>query len=363
LYSKPPSIGSFLDSDVSISSNSANGEGVDTADFDSSGEASGNSSLSYSEPGYSGNIDYRIRQLSYSSILTLHECPRKYELYKKRASHQDLIGTSEKSSITFAFGHTVGAGIADIMVGLSMDEVIWKAFLTWEVDLFAEDAKACKSFWAAILALKRLEALRNSGFLSDYEVVIHDGNPAVELSFAISFPDGFRYRGHVDVVLKHRVTGAIVVLECKTTSAASVNPATYKNSAQAIGYSIVLDSVASDVNGYTVYYLIYSTKAGTWEILAFDKNYSQRALWIRELLLDIETIKMYEEAEIYPMRGESCFNWYRECEYFNVCQLSTERLTKPMKQEFVDKTQYQIELTLAQLLETQFSKTTDFGEL
>jgi len=312
------------------------------------------SAVHWKEPGYEGSVDYRVRQLSYSSILTLHSCPRKFQLYRLRTTHK--TEESVKSQVTFAYGHIVGEAIQLALEGKSEEEIVWRMFLGWHTDLFYEDPKLNKDFWGAVIALRKFLALRAGGFLQEYELVYYKGKPACELSFAIEFPDGFRLRGFVDAVLRHKVTGKVIVLECKTTGSTNINPATYKNSAQAIGYSIVLDAIFPELSSYEVLYLIYNTKAGEYLPLPFQKTYLQRALWIRELLLDIETIKMYEEAEVYPMHGESCYSFFRECEYLNVCQLSTEYLTKPCTEAESDKTEYQITLTLNDLLETQLAK-------
>lgn len=309
----------------------------------------------WKEPGYEGTTDYRIRQLSYSSLLTLHSCPRKFQLNRLRSSHR--AEESLKSTITFSYGHVVGEAIQFALQGATEDQIIWRMFTMWHTpDLFDRDDKGNKSFWEAVVAVQRFLSLRAQGFLNEYDLVEFDGKPACELSFAINFPDGFRLRGYVDAVLRNRETGEIIVLECKTTGAASLNPATYKNSAQAIGYSIVLDHIYPELSSYSVLYLIYQTKSREYTPIPFQKSYLQRALWIRELLLDIETIKMYEAAEVYPMRGESCFNFYRECEYFNTCTLSTSYLTKPCTPQEEDTVQYQINLTLNDLLESQLSK-------
>lgn len=305
------------------------------------------------EPGYEGKIDYRIRQLSYSSLLTLHSCPRKYQLYKLRTVHKSA--EREKDTITFSFGHVVGEAIQLILDGKEFGEVIWRMFLGWHAPLFAEDEKAKKSFWTAILAAQRFQAIRST-VLAEYELVYYNGKPACELSFVINFPDGFRYRGHVDAVLRHRITGRILVLECKTTGSKTVSPASYKNSAQAIGYSIVLDSIFPDLSSYEVLYLVYQTDSQDYTPIPFEKTYLQRALWIRELLLDIEAIKMYEQAEVYPMHGESCYSFMRECEYINSCTMSTEHLARQGTDKDFDETEYQVSLSLNDLLETQLGK-------
>jgi len=318
------------------------------------GESEAPSGEPFVESGYEGKIDYRIRQLSYSSLLTLHNCPRKFQLNRLRTTHR--TEESIKSTVTFAFGHIVGEAIQLALEGKSEEEIIWKMFLGWHTDLANVDEKAEKSFWTAVWALKKFLALRAQGFLKEYELVYYEERPACELSFCIVFPDGFRLRGFVDAVLRHKTTGEILVLECKTTGSATLNPATYKNSAQAIGYSVVLDHIFPDLSSYKVLYLVYQTKSKEYTPIPFTKTYLQRALWIRELLLDLETIKMYEEAEVYPMRGENCFDFFRECEYFNTCQLSTQYLTKACTKEEEDKTEYQVVIGLEDLLDTQLRK-------
>lgn len=347
---------SFLDA-IPISGDDVSGFNPDGAD--------GNGGVSWNEPGYEGKIDYRIRQLSYSSLLTLHQCPRKFQLYKLRSSEKST--PSPKSKITFAFGHVVGQGIQDILTGLSEEQVLLNAFLKWDADLFDALEKEKKSFWQALLAVKRFKLIASSGFLKDYELVYFQGKPAVELSFCINLPDGFRYRGFVDAVLRHKSSGKILVLECKTTKSTALNPNKYRNSAQGIGYSIVLDSIFPGWSSYEVLYWVYQSTLGEFTPLPFTKTHLQRALWIRELLLDIDRIKMYEEAEVYPMHGESCVLystetekesgvWEGDCEYINSCTMSTSSITKKCTQQDEDTVDYQITLGLIDLLDTQLDK-------
>lgn len=300
-------------------------------------------------------IDLRLQQLSYSSLLTLHSCPRQFQLDKLNPKSED------NESTTFAFGHAVGLGIQMCFEGKSEEEIIWAVFKQWSVDIAQEDEKRAESLWLAIHAVQKFIGMRNAGFLAEWELVYHDGKPACELSFVIVFPDGFRYRGFVDAVLKHKLTGAIAVLEVKTTGFNDIDEAVYKNSAQAIGYSIVLDAIFPELSSYEVLYLPYKKKAQEYELRPYTKSYLQRALWIQELLLDIETIKMYLNAEVFPMRGENCYSFYRQCKYFGTCTLSTQYLTKPLDQKTVDKIaaeEYSVNLTLMDLLDSQLAKDT-----
>jgi hypothetical protein len=305
-------------------------------------------------------IDLRVKQLSYSSNLTLHSCPRKYQLYKlgTRPDQEE----DYDSSITFAFGHLVGLGIQEVFEGKPLKQIIWNCFLMWEPHLLAFNTKQVKSFWLAIAAVQKFAFLhRENGYLKDYELVIHEGKPAVELGFTVDLGDRFLFRGFVDAVLSHRVTGEVMVLEVKTTSA-KLNAATYKNSSQAIGYSVVLDHLFPSLSAYKVLYLVYKTKEMEYEQLPFHKSYLQRALWIQELLLEKQKLQLYEGIGVYPMHGESCYSFYRECEYMNLCTLATETLAEPLtfggaKKILKDnKRKYQVKVTIQELIQAQLSK-------
>ena len=99
----------------------------------------------------------------------------------------------------------------------------------------------------------------------------------------------------------------------------------------------------------------------------FQKDYLSRALWIREILLDIEMIKLYENAGIYPMHGESCNDFFRECEYMNLCTLSTDKLTDPLRSEDVIRIldsnhgDFEINLSLNDLIMSQLDKEIQVG--
>jgi hypothetical protein len=311
-------------------------------------------------------MDARLKKLSYSSRLLLHKCPRKYQLYKLGQVKIETESEVESSqSVTFAFGHVVGLGIQEYLVHGSIDLAFWACFQMWSPDLLEENTKQAKSFWRALAAIQRFASLQANGFLDGWEVYMHEGKPAVELSFIIIFPDGFTYKGFVDVVLQHKVTKEVRVIEVKTTAMANVAAATYKNSAQAIGYSIVLDNFFPTLSSYQVQYVIYKTKASEFEVMDFTKDYLSRALWIREILLDIEMIRLYENASIYPQHGESCNDFYRECEYMGICQLSTDKLIRHMTAEqeaemlAIESADFQINLSLNDLIHSQLNREMD----
>lgn len=296
--------------------------------------------------------DPRLARFSYSSRLLLHSCPRKYQLTKLQAQ----LETEEELNMNFLFGHCLGDGVAHYLHnGRNLQATIFQMYLDWPADYLLENAKQKKSFAYAMAAMIQFDAMCQAGYLEDYEVAIYDGKPAIELSFKIVLPDGFTYRGFVDIVLKHKITGEIIVLELKTDSGNFVNHYKYKNSAQAIGYSVVLDKIAPELSAYSVYYLVYMTRLERFEPFDFPKTYNQRALWLRDMIYDLESIQRYVEAEgnngIWPQHGESCSSWGRPCEFMDICHLDTANvITKLREKDLVEEKEYQFVYQFEELL-------------
>ncbi len=308
-----------------------------------------------------GEIDPRLKLLSHSSRTTLHKCPRKYQLYRLSSTEKDLEGIKQiEQGVTFAYGTAVGVLVQAVLAGKTEGQIILETFLSWDTDLLDETPRQKKSFWLVMFALQRFLKLRADGFLEDYELVYYNGKPAVELSFQVMLPNGFRYRGFVDAVLQHKQTKEIMVLECKTSSG-TANSATFKNSGQALGYSVVLDILFPSLSSYAVLYLVYETKSYEYKELVFEKSLLERALWLQELLIDCQAVELYQSYKTYPMHGESCFDFFRECEYLSLCTLSTKNLTKPLNTKMMDKieadeSKYDFSVDFYDLVQAQVDK-------
>lgn len=311
-----------------------------------------------------GQIDPRLKLLSHSSRTILHKCPRKYQLYRLSAEQISLADDKEvEQGVTFAYGKAVGTGVQSVLEGKSTNQIALDTFLEWDVDLLDSNPRQKKSFWLALFAVQKFAKLIEEGFLEDYELVYYQGKPAVELSFQILLPNGFKYRGFVDAVLKHKSTGEVVVLENKTSSGPA-NQAYFKNSGQALGYSVVLDILFPGLSSYEVLYMVYETKSYEYVELPFKKSLLQRALWLQELLIDTQMIELYESYQTYPMHGENCYDFFRDCEYLSLCTLTTENLTKPLTQQLLDKieedsSKYDFTIDFYKLVEAQIAKGTE----
>lgn len=332
----------------------------DTEDYSSDPETS-DSELIPTITLEEGELDPRLKLLSHSSRTLLHKCPRKYQLYRLSSKEISLEqDAQDKQSITFAYGHAVGVGMQATLEGKTHDRIIFETFLAWDADLLLENPKQQKSFWLAVWAVNKFIAMRDNGLLAGYELVYWEGKPAIELSFQILLPNGYVYRGFLDAALRHTVDGTVMVLESKTSSSIA-NPATFKNSGQALGYSVVLDIIFPALSSYKVLYLVFETKTKEYKELSFTKSLLQRALWLQELLIDTQLIELYNSYDTYPSHGESCFDFFRECEYLGLCHMTTKNLTKPLTQHVLDKIEadsekYDFTVTFEDLVNSQLTK-------
>lgn len=255
---------------------------------------------------------------TYSTAEVLHACPRKYQLKKMQAAH----GSSERvNSTTFAFGHAVGAGVATLDATQDIRRAVFDAFIAWDMDLFADERKQGrkhgKSFHEAIWALYVYQTFcEEETDLADYEVI------GIEQTVAVDFEDGHYFSGHIDELLRNKITGSIRVKENKTTGFSNIDPALYSNSDQALGYSVVVENYG--VSEYEVMYVVYSSTEQKWTQFNFVKPTYKRAEWIQDQLLINQQIDHYAELNFFPKRGGSCFDFMRRCEYYETCDISTK---------------------------------------
>lgn len=255
---------------------------------------------------------------SYSQLLELHTCPRMYQLNKAAAKQPSIEG--EQTNVHFAFGHSVGAGVATYMATKNLTAGLFASFVAWRADYNLTNGKG-KSLADAQFAIELFAA---SGIADDWEVyMLSSGQPAVELAFSVDCENGYKHYGHIDLVGKHKQTGKVAVWEFKTTGYGIVDEALYANSSQALSYSVVLDSIAPGSTTFEVNYAVYSSTKREWQALPFTKSILLKASWLQDLLLDHGTIDTYRGLNFFPKRGESCANQFgQRCRYFGICDLT-----------------------------------------
>jgi hypothetical protein len=270
---------------------------------------------------------------SYSQQQQLQACPKRYELMCLEADLKvQGIEIEEESNVTFAFGHSVGAGIAEYDRTGDRESAIFAAFLAWNVDLLAvqepkprrPDPK--KSFHHAVWAVMIYENfVEEETDLADYEVV------QVEANVGVDFEDGYFYTMHIDELLRNKHTGNYRVKENKTTAFTSVDPAMYQNSEQALGYSVVVGTLGAQ--DYSVGYCIYSSTEERWIWMDFPKSRQAQAEWLQSQLLLNGEVQEYSTINFFPKRGQSCLQFGRQCKYFGECGFDTRRTFQKTFQE------------------------------
>ncbi|TFZ81674.1 PD-(D/E)XK nuclease family protein [Candidatus Macondimonas diazotrophica] len=300
-------------------------------------------------------LDPRLLFQSYSSLQLLHACPRKYQLHRLRAQQKE----DRSTNVTFAFGHAVGDGVAELLLTKDLDAAIWKAVQSWDVGFEDCNEKQQKSLPHVILALEIFEtAMQENTELKNLQVMHWHDKPAIELGFKIRIPGTlgiYSFRGFMDLVMRDEETGRVVVIENKTSSGNWVNHFSYKNSAQALGYSVILDVLEPEDSAYEVLYNIYMTKLKRWETFPFVKNKVQKARWIESIFHDIAQIEYFVQTVgnygHWPMRGESCTAFGRVCEFMDICHLETANLiTAPTEADLEDPVEAQFEFNVEDIL-------------
>lgn len=271
---------------------------------------------------------------SYSRLLTAHLCPRKFQL-------ENIFNLGSKANKPdFAFGHAVAAGVQSLVDDpTNINRALVATMAGWDLPIYEELLKSKKSLWYAVRAVEKFYAMvknPKTSILRKYEIAVFKdktGNdiPAIEITFNIKCHDGYNYEGHIDLILKERGVDNYLILELKTTKFNNLSPAMFQNSSQALGYSVVLDSIVQEIgakNSYYVMYLVYKSTQIEYETMLFPKNRVKRAHFINGLILDIEKLRMYKENNLYPQHGENCFNFFEDCAFLDTCGLSDETLQK-----------------------------------
>lgn len=274
-------------------------------------------------------------RLSHSMLELLHTCERKFQLVRllegSTPSYTDTASTIR--------GKAFGAGVQYYLLTGNMDKAIYTLWTAYTPQMEeVPKISLARTINNLLFAKDKLDEIRR-----EYEVASFHGKPAVELSFKLTLDGKWYYGGSIDIVLRHKVTGIYYVLEIKTT-AYNLYDLTYayKNSGQAIGYSIVVDAIAGEEKSeYGVLYFIcrdhgsdYTPDIYVWP---FSKTLLDRLNWFVTLGLDFEHIKRMEDISIYPMRGQSCIHFNRVCPFAGTCSLTSADVPKDGG---IDNTEY-----------------------
>lgn len=257
-------------------------------------------------------------RLSHSALDSLNNCERKFQLDRL------LIGSeSREDSAHTIFGKAFGAGVAAYMLTRDTDNALFKAWLEYH-PVLEYGVKTEDSCYAALLSM--FPTLDN--LLMDWEVMLFNGEPAIELSFRLDIDEDFYFVGYVDIVLRNIFTDKKAIFEVKTTSLGLLDlDPLYKNSGQALGYSIVLDRITGQENSeYDVIYGVCQINSKTPfsyknHIIHYPKTINDRLDWFITLGMDVNHLHSMLDLGVFPRRGASCLHFMRACPHLGTCNL------------------------------------------
>lgn len=282
-------------------------------------------------------------RLSHSSRDTFLTCERKWQLDKLLTA-----GYRDQDSEHTVFGRAYGHGVAHYLTYQNKEQALYETWkMYWpEIETDKKDMAYC------IIALNNsFEKLDR--ILETHEIAVFNDKPATELSFRLNISPSYYYVGYIDAVLRNRSTNQYSVFECKSTGLQLLDlDPVYKNSDQALGYSIVLDKIAgADQTDYSLLYFIARLQKNYQvEVLPkyYSKNLQDRLRWFLSLALDVERWKLCEQLNVYPLRGQSCLKYNRPCKYFNECHMTAlDRLAERKEDDIVYDFVYSLDEVLA----------------
>lgn len=293
-------------------------------------------------------------RLSESTLSILNACDRLFELERLLVTAHPLV---EGESPAMMRGKAFGVGVQTYILTGDMDKAIFDAWLEYYPEIenppYISVSRTLNNLWCAQAALDTIRR--------DYEVAVFDGRPAIEMSFRLDIDGKWFYVGYIDLVLRHRVSGIYVVLEVKTTAYKLIDlKPVYKNSGQALGYSIILDKVAGEEQSrYGVLYLVCRDKSSASEwtpdvyVFPFTKTLVDRYNWFISLGLKVEHLNRMDEIGIFPMNGAACVRFNKVCQHFGVCGIKSADVKKEIIE---DNTEYQFRYKLADIIQDHLQR-------
>lgn len=289
-------------------------------------------------------------RLSYSALKSFGECERLFQLDRLLVNER-----TKEESAALSLGKAFGAGVQTYLLTQDQDKAIFECYKSyWPV--LEEPEKARSEEHAVSLLLVTIPQLDN--LLQDWEIATFNGKPAIELSFRLDIDHKFYYVGYVDVILKNRWNGGYAVGEVKTTGLKlnDLSPL-YRNSGQALGYSIVLDTiVGADQSEYDLLYLVGQTSDlhnHKFQPMLFKKTILDRLNWFIALGMDVQRLHQMLDMNVFPMRGDHCLQYMRPCRHFGTCTLTT---LDRYKEEVEDTTVYDFTFSLDTIVAEHLSR-------
>jgi hypothetical protein len=264
-----------------------------------------------------------IKTISHSGRQLFYSCPRKFQLSKTSAFYY----REKRETKALGFGKAFGTGIQSLLAGDSLETAYIKSALDYPASIaFSLEAlKSKESIGHVHEALSSFYHGQLPELRADWEILNLPGIYGVELAFAIQWEDGIIERGFIDLVLRNKHSGEVVVLEVKTIGGYNQSTeAQWQNSPQGLMYLIVVDYLLG-LQGITtnskVIYLEYNKPNKKYTIFPFEKPRAERKEFLYSILSDNKARSIVVESKLPAFRSGNCTHYNRQCDYFGTCTL------------------------------------------
>ena len=303
--------------------------------------------------------------LSYSKLQVLHRCHRLYQITQKNNHGR------HSSSIIFAFGHAVAAGVQSILAGNDLKRATLRGLADFNAPDIWEVHKSKRSMAMVMIAIEKFFAANPLDGWIVPKFYNHAGEvvSGIEFFCQIDIDDSSSYQLHIDCILYNPEENEFLVLELKTTGRYAES--NYKNSAQTLGYSLCVDWIVDHCEGLMdisdpehakasnrVLYFVFDITEEVWQALPLLQTSLAKANFIQGLLLDREHIAAMERVNYYPKNGDSCNKFNRDCEFYNLCdqQSLTEVCANSTEESAYTNETPSLVLNLQDILTQQLAK-------
>lgn len=265
-------------------------------------------------------------------------------------------------SVDLVAGKSFDAGLGKYWETGSFEEAVWAAYLAWTFpngierpsvaihETKEKKGKVIKAFYLVLAHLEKYSMTAPLESLGWSLWTLPNGKPATQVSFRISLPGDKFYRGHIDGIMVNEFSGDFAAVEVKTSGWKDVDRAVYQNSFQGVSYSFLVDYITKRNNPVQFNFVAEFPELGQ-QVMDFYRSPQDKVSWIPSLAFDIQDIERYIRQNHFPMRGASCFDFYRPCEFLGVCNLS--RPTNYIEHKEEDPKDYDFNLTLEELLKAR----------
>lgn len=293
-------------------------------------------------------------RLSEYSMNLLNTCERKFQKDRLLVPEAPLIESAP--SPVLIRGSAFGIGVQTYLLTGDIDKAVYQTWLAYFPEVYDEQKKIYQ--WRTINNLlcckDALDRIR-----ARYKVAVFEGKPAVELSFRLDIDDKWYYVGYIDAVLYDTVSNIYVTFEVKTTAYKLIDlTPMYKNSGQALGYSIVIDKIVGEKQSkYGVLYFVCRDQQGDnfvpdVYVFPFTKTLLDRLRWFYTVGLDVQRLNTMLENDLFPMRGNSCVTFNRVCQHFGTCHLTGSDIPRKVEEDQIEyQFRYRLDDVIADHLE------------